>query len=1445
MTGATVKLGATSLMYACQQGKESQVNEIILTKPDTILERERSLKTALHYCAESGDGGVESAAALLRAAPELVYAQDQDGYTALHLAVIAGNVQLAKLLISQGADVNTADNEGHTSAHWATVCGEIECLELILKKKADPNIGDMHGGCPLHYAAQMCGPGSEMPGDRRLGMTALRLLINHFADPNIADHHGRTPILWAASAGSSEAILVLTNAGANVEAADKDGLTALHCAASRGHTDCVETLISLCNAETDVIDNNGCSALFYAVTLGHADCTQTLLNHGANTNRQDRKGRTAMHCGAAKGQMETLKVVWSRGGNLWTRTARGDYPLHEAVTSGRTDLVLWLLSLRPDAITAPNNDGRCPLHLAAIHNNVEMCKVLLDAGSLVNPVMRTAKGMLATPLDAALHKGHRGTAKYLQVHGGVPAARLNSESAALRGPNTRNLGAQSQKPLDNEKEKGVGEQLPSRKAVQPSHQDNVQISGQKQILQVYVEDGVMIKRIKHPQVGEGEERIKRRRRKRKTKYVVDKSYLRNKDKLGRKGYEESTDGDGYTSQDSSIGEGRNRAESDSDQTNKNFTKNLEMKDRSYTQKNNINHASLPKDGTLREDITKNEAFAKANDLGNATTENQIKSEVEVVGETQTNLKLLDSLPIKETVEAEIHTHTNEIERNETDQLQSENKDENSLANKGDSKLSKEDLIDSENTQEELTILQMESDHLVNGGPKEVEGDRVNTTHKISNEQTTGNDGSRVSESLNQNSNNENEKFDQSIESKEHNDLSTENLVTQADDNENENDNKFTEIENDIVSKEIVTVQENQTIKAENEKYEIEKSNISSEENKIIEMIDESNNEKDVKNQTNNEEGSRDENEEIEIENSKAEDILEIKDKLETSSDLGDGKDEQVSDNEIEGVDNLSDEKKKQDDGSKTDNSLNIDHENEDNFNESLEKQQLSEGGNQETTEQNVSMDSQNSKNKDEHQIKEGVQSEEFEENIDIEDDIGEKAYDDETIVEDSTEKIFDEETEDSNEIKTIHDDTLTGNELETHESSILNDGQKSDQELSLNGTEIKNLVEKSISKQAVSKDSEEETSYKSDIVSEKFLDSKSTTKSDKHHGSKSKRTGHVKKDRGLIKVLSDDKLPLSVSKEEKTKSKHKQWKKQRSSESWEISSMSPKIDEDSYLSGGNRSPTEPPQLQDIDSEQAFRRQKNDQDTNSKGKSRIPRMCNKGLADKKNDIPTVSVTQAVQYSVRKYHLERRIFHQLLELKRLQIRAGRASEGVLVKRLVDDYRRAGLMLGLQQYNGVYTFRAFEKYLYDQLRLLQSSERRIIPRLKSSDDLEKLTAALRKTRVGQDILTTIPSNPALCTYQTHRCHHATHAYTGIPCAAYIKKNHHTMPKPGSFLPKLVNEEGHSELAKTLRFVDPSRPLTLELSHGSEKQVITLPTEKLDKTEARDVVSRKVVRR
>ncbi|KAL1435192.1 hypothetical protein MTO96_011116 [Rhipicephalus appendiculatus] len=308
-------------------------------------------------------------------------------------------------------------------------------MDILVSAGANPSTADIHGAYPIHYAAQMCGPNSEMGNDVRVGLAALRRLIELGVDVSVRDQDGRPPLLWAASvetrpsktycpSGSSDAILALVNAGADVAATDKDGLTALHCAASRGHVDCLETLVSLCGADVDAVDSNGCSALFYAVTLGHADCTQLLLKYGAAPNRQDHKGRTPAHCGAAKGQMETLKILWQHGANLYMRNQRGDLPLHEAVQSGRKDLVQWLLELQPSAVNSPNNNGRCALHVAAMANSVEMCKVLMDRGAEVNPVMRNSKGQLLTPLDASLQRGNRGCAKYLRLHGALPFCKM-------------------------------------------------------------------------------------------------------------------------------------------------------------------------------------------------------------------------------------------------------------------------------------------------------------------------------------------------------------------------------------------------------------------------------------------------------------------------------------------------------------------------------------------------------------------------------------------------------------------------------------------------------------------------------------------------------------------------------------------------------------------------------------------------------------------------------------------------------------------------------------------------------------------------------------------------------------------------------------------------------------------------------------------------------------
>lgn len=61
--------------------------------------------------------------------------------------------------------------------------------------------------------------------------------------------------------------------------------------------------------------------------------------------------------------------------------------------------------------------------------------MLLDYGADVNSIYRLPGNIVQTPLDCALNKGHRSTAKYLQLHGGLPANKLRLSG---RHPNALN-----------------------------------------------------------------------------------------------------------------------------------------------------------------------------------------------------------------------------------------------------------------------------------------------------------------------------------------------------------------------------------------------------------------------------------------------------------------------------------------------------------------------------------------------------------------------------------------------------------------------------------------------------------------------------------------------------------------------------------------------------------------------------------------------------------------------------------------------------------------------------------------------------------------------------------------------------------------------------------------------------------------------------------------------
>ena len=68
------------------------------------------VKLTLHYCVENNE--VKIAQLILEAEPGLLNKVDNEDYSALQLAVIAGNTPLINFFISEGADLASADKEG-------------------------------------------------------------------------------------------------------------------------------------------------------------------------------------------------------------------------------------------------------------------------------------------------------------------------------------------------------------------------------------------------------------------------------------------------------------------------------------------------------------------------------------------------------------------------------------------------------------------------------------------------------------------------------------------------------------------------------------------------------------------------------------------------------------------------------------------------------------------------------------------------------------------------------------------------------------------------------------------------------------------------------------------------------------------------------------------------------------------------------------------------------------------------------------------------------------------------------------------------------------------------------------------------------------------------------------------------------------------------------------
>ncbi|HEV8487762.1 MAG TPA: ankyrin repeat domain-containing protein [Blastocatellia bacterium] len=195
--------------------------------------------------------------------------------------ILATRLDVLKLLLDHGADVNIGRLGGHTALAAATGTGDVARLKLLLERGADVNAKDYNGRTVLMMAVEAAIFSRTQHNEEsvRQLMDIVQMFLMSKADVNAKDKYGRTALLSAAGNGAVDMVRILLDQGADVNASDKDENTALTHAVRGGYTDLVKILLA---KGADV--NAGPATrtpLSLAAALNKTDIVQLLINAGA------------------------------------------------------------------------------------------------------------------------------------------------------------------------------------------------------------------------------------------------------------------------------------------------------------------------------------------------------------------------------------------------------------------------------------------------------------------------------------------------------------------------------------------------------------------------------------------------------------------------------------------------------------------------------------------------------------------------------------------------------------------------------------------------------------------------------------------------------------------------------------------------------------------------------------------------------------------------------------------------------------------------------------------------------------------------------------------------------------------------------------------------------------------------------------------------------------
>lgn len=304
-------------------------------------------------------------------------ARPHHGYrSALHGAVVANNPVIVALLLERGANPSDGESLYHAAAHR-----DHACLDLLLSHGAT-----LSGTWALDVAVH---------GDDTAAVTRL---LNAGARHGEPVHKFASDVLHdAAASASAETITALLIAGADPQSRDSRGMSALRCAVRAGNRAAAARLL-----DEGVSDDSTDIDRFLGACLqaDRAAAEQLLSAHPQLRDQLTEEDRAAIVDAAGTSTQAAVALMLDLGFTPHDRNPFGEQPLHTAAYRGNVEIVRMLIEAGADLEATDTNFDGTPLGYATVGSGeragqpgdwAETVQLLIEAGATHNDVWIAGK----------------------------------------------------------------------------------------------------------------------------------------------------------------------------------------------------------------------------------------------------------------------------------------------------------------------------------------------------------------------------------------------------------------------------------------------------------------------------------------------------------------------------------------------------------------------------------------------------------------------------------------------------------------------------------------------------------------------------------------------------------------------------------------------------------------------------------------------------------------------------------------------------------------------------------------------------------------------------------------------------------------------------------------------------------------------------------------------